>query len=188
MIQMVSCDSSLTYVLSSSDYPWYLVDFAVFRTNRLASSWRSITFQCLHTTVTKAESVGEAFRLSAANVDEAVRRIMSFLTEISNLSGGFLNAEIENQILQAVVLARDIGFQFGIHPAQLRLVTPGHGETVEIGEKFHDCEGGEDDRGKTYQVKLVTLPGLEKVGDGRSNTDSIFTIVPCEIYPDGVDS
>lgn len=121
-------------------------------------------------------------------MDEAIRRVMSFLIEISKLSGGSLNVDIENQILQAVILARDIGFQFGIHPAQLRLVTPSHGETVEIGAKFHDCEGGEEDRGRVYEVDLVTLPGLEKVGDGRSNTDSIFTIVPCEIYPDGVDS
>ena len=105
-----------------------------------------------------------------------------------SLSGSSLNVESENQIHQAVTLAQDIGFQFGIHPAQLRLVIPSRGEAVEIGAKFHDCEGGEEERGKTYQVNLVTLPGLEKVGDGRSNMNSISTIVPCEIYPEGVDS
>ena len=82
-----------------------------------------------------------------------------------------------------VALGRDIALQFGIQPAQMQLVIPGHGEKIKIGERYHDCEDADSFKGKTQSVDIVTAPGLQKVGDGRSELGSQRAMVPCEIYP-----
>jgi len=74
--------------------------------------------------------------------------------------------------------------QFGLHSAQLQLHMPGRGDEVQIGEEVHDCFDADSDRGAKRFVSLVTLPGLQKIGDGRLDMKSKRILVPCEIYPD----
>jgi hypothetical protein len=91
---------------------------------------------------------------------------------------------MEDDIQKMVQLGREIALQFGIHPAQLRLLVPSRGEQIQIGESYHDCEDGDAYKGSVYGVQLVTAPGLQMIGDGRSDMSSSRTMVPCEIYPD----
>ena len=91
---------------------------------------------------------------------------------------------MEDEIRQMTNLACEIALQFGVHSAQLRLSAPNRGEQVQIGEEFHDCEDGDSHKGSVYGVDLVIVPGLQKIGDGRSDMSSKWTIVPCEFYPD----
>lgn len=82
-----------------------------------------------------------------------------------------------------VSLGREIALQFGIQSSQLQLVVPEHGKTIRIGESFHDCEDGDSGLRRTCEVDIVTAPGLQKVGDGRSDMEVQRAMVPCEIYP-----
>lgn len=109
---------------------------------------------------------------------------MDVLSEVSGLSNSFVPSEVVDQIRQMANLAREIALQFGVHAAQLRLSVPARGEQVQIGEEFHDCEDGDCNRGSICAVDLVIVPGLQKIGDGRSDMTSRRIIVPCEIYPD----
>ena len=84
-----------------------------------------------------------------------------------------------------VTLAREIALQFGIHSAQLLLCVPQRGEQIQIGEEFHDCEDGDCYKGTVYAVDQLIVPGLQKIGDGRSDMSSKRIITPCEIYPEG---
>jgi len=120
--------------------------------------------------------------LNADNIHQTVDRIMAILTEISRLSNNTVRREVEDQIRQFVNIAREIALQFGIQTAQLRLLVPNRGEEIQIGEEFHDCEDGDCYRGSACTVDLVIVPGLQKIGDGRSDMSSKGTIVPCEIY------
>jgi hypothetical protein len=108
---------------------------------------------------------------------------MSVLSEVASLSSSTVRSEIEDQVRQMVSLGRDIALQFGIQPACLQLVIPAHAEEIKIGERFHDCEDGDSGERKTCSVDIVTAPGLQKVGDGRSDMDVQRPMVPCEIYP-----
>jgi hypothetical protein len=103
---------------------------------------------------------------------------------VSSLSNVPIRAEIQDEIHEMAKLGRDIALQFGIHPAQLRLLVPSHGEQIEIGESFHDCRDGDSNTGSIYVVDLVTAPGLQKIGDGRSDLNSSRTLAPCEIFAD----
>lgn len=117
------------------------------------------------------------------NVSQTTARITSVLLGVSKLSGSSPRSEME-EVQQIVHHARDLALQFGVHTAQLQLHMPEHGAEVQIGDEVHDCEDGDCDRGAKHFVDLVTLPGLQKLGDGRSDMQSKRILVPCEIYPD----
>jgi len=162
----------------------------IFRTNKAANEWRSATFQSAISVVTRDEnsklSENSIANLSDSNVEQVIRLINAMFVQITGASNGSLQVEVEDEIRQAIKLAREIAFQFGIHPAHLRLLRPAHGESVEIGKEYQDCCDGDYNKGKIYTVDLVTVPGLQKIGDGRSDMSSTLTIVPCEIYPNEV--
>jgi len=59
---------------------------------------------------------------------------------------------------------------------------PKRGQQIQIGDEYHDCYNGASDRGALCTVDLVRLPGLQKVGNGREDSQSVMTIVPCEVF------
>lgn len=124
-------------------------------------------------------------KLSADNVQQTVDRIMGVLSEVSRLSNSNVRSDVEDETHKMANLARNIALQFGVHTAQLRLSVPHRGAQIQIGEEFHDCEDGDFHRGTICLVDLVTFPGLERIGDGRSDMSSKQIITPCEIYPGG---
>lgn len=123
-------------------------------------------------------------KLSVDNIRQTVNRIMGVLSDVSRLSNSLIRSEVEDEILQMVNLAREIALQFGVHSAQLQLSFPNRGEQIQIGEEFHDCEDGDRYKGSIFGVDLVIVPGLQKIGDGRSDMSSKRIITPCEFYPD----
>lgn len=124
-------------------------------------------------------------KLSADNVQQTVNRIMSVLSEVSELSGRPVRSDVEDEIHKMANLAEEIALQFGVHAAQLRLSVPHRGAQIQIGKEFHDCEDGDFHGGTICLVDLVTSPGLERIGDGRSDMSSKQIVTPCEIYPGG---
>ena len=122
-------------------------------------------------------------KLSAGNVNHTISRLLGFLSDLSGLPSSKVTGEMEEQIHTITKLALEIALQFGINPAQLRLSIPNRGEEVRIGGEYHHCENAALDAGSVCVVDLVILPGLLKIGDGRSNMTSKRAIVPCEIYP-----
>jgi len=163
---------------------------AVFCNNKTANEWRSATFQSAVSVITGDESSTKsdnmAVRLGASNIEQVANLIMAIFIQVTNMTNGSLRAETEDEIRQITYLAREIALQFGIHPAHLQLVIPARGETIEIGKMYHDCCDADYHKGRIYQVDLVTAPGLQKIGDGRSDLTTKSTIVPCEIYPENV--
>ena len=103
--------------------------------------------------------------------------------EVSKLSNSQVRRELQDEVRQMATVASQIAIQFGVHPAQLQLSFPKSGERVEIGADFQDIEDGEDSKGVVYSVDLVVVPGLQKIGDGKSDMTSKRSIVPCEIFP-----
>ena len=163
--------------------------FAIFHHDKVANNWRSATFQCVNAALGAygdghAGSESSLAKLSADNVNQTVDRVIRILSEVSSMSNSFPSSETKDHIRQMANLGRDMALQFGLHPAQLRLLFPSRGERIQIGEEFHDCEDGDCNRGVWYKVDLVTTPGLRKIGGGRSDMNSEKIIVPCEIYPD----
>lgn len=160
----------------------------IFCNNKTANEWRSTTFQSVVSIITGEGSStspdNPAAKLSASNVEQVTNLIMAIFVQVIKVTNGSLRDGVEDEILKATHLAREISLQFGIHPARLQLVIPARGEIVEIGKDYHDCCDSDYYAGKKYKVDLVTTPGLQKIGDGRSNMTSKWTIVPCEIYPD----
>ncbi|KAF1808249.1 hypothetical protein P152DRAFT_517694 [Eremomyces bilateralis CBS 781.70] len=152
----------------------------VFHTDQLANGWRSATFQSLYSAIVSPTASNATAAQSSANIDAAVKRISQLFTAASQY---FSNpSPIQDpEILQAARLARDIAVQFGVHPAHLRLVIPQHTDRVQIGSNYHDYRNGPSDIGSLVTVDLVTLPGLQKVGNGRGGLQGVLTIVPCEI-------
>lgn len=124
-------------------------------------------------------------KLRADNIQKTVNRIMGVLSGVSKLSNSPIRSDVEDEIHKMANLAGTIALQFGVHTAQLRLSVPHRGAQIQIGEEFHDCEDGDFHRGAIYPVDLVTFPGLERIGDGRSDMNSKQIVTPCEIYPGG---
>jgi len=158
-----------------------------FSRSRVASNWRSAMFQCINETLIDVSGGGNDSGAPVAasitrNVDQAISRMTSVLNEVTRSSGATPGGEVE-EVQQIALQARDLALQFGLHPAQLQLYKPKHGDEVQIGEEVHNCEDGDCDRGAKHLVGLVTLPGLQKIGDGRADIQSKRTLVPCEIYP-----
>jgi hypothetical protein len=115
------------------------------------------------------------------NLESAMQRLSLVFSTISPYCSRRYEAS-EEDIRDTVQLARDIAIQFGVHPAQLRVVMPPHGEQVRIGDQFHDAYDGASNRGALCTVDLVKSAGLQKVGNGRGESQALSTIVPCEIF------
>jgi hypothetical protein len=163
-------------------------NFSIFCKDQFANNWRSATFQCIGSWLALNSNTQQSnvpiVKRSAKNIEETETRIKKVLSEVAGLSNRSVSVEVDQDIRRIVLLGSEIGLQFGIHPAQLVLLSPQRGDQVQIGEDCHDCEDGDAYRGTVYGVQLVTAPGLRKIGDGRSDMTCSSTIVPCEIYPD----
>jgi hypothetical protein len=163
------------------------VDFFTFHQDNLANKWRSANFQCIRVALKGSTGGGAApdsrlTQLSGDNDHQTINRIMAFLSEVAQLSNNTISSEVEDQIHQLVNIAGEIALQFGIQTAQLQLFFPNCGENIQIGEEFQDCEDGDFHRGSICTADLVVVPGLQKIGDGRSDMASKCIIVPCEFY------
>jgi len=77
----------------------------------------------------------------------------------------------------------ELGLQFGVHPAELSLLRPKKGESLEVGAECNNCLGENLRRGGRECVALVVAPGICRTGDGKRDTGSKVTIVPCDIFP-----
>jgi hypothetical protein len=163
------------------------VDYFAFHQDKLANKWRSANFQCISVAL-KGSDGGNAApdsRLAQLNGDndhQTINRIMAFLSEVAQLSNNTISSEVEDHIHQLVNIAGEIALQFGVQTAQWRLFFPNCGEKIQIGEEFQDCEDGDCYRGSICMADLVVVPGLQKIGDGRSDMTSKRIIVPCEFY------
>ncbi|KAF2395574.1 hypothetical protein EJ06DRAFT_585829 [Trichodelitschia bisporula] len=154
--------------------------------DRLANNWRMATFQYIHSIVTTERpdhGVIPVSRYYAANVESSITFIWDFLSGIVKLCNGKLWETAEREIRQIVRLVGEIALQFGMQSAHLELFEPKFKDEIKIGDDFEDCENKDMDRGMKFEVHLVTLPGLRKIGDGRTDMRTPRTIVACGIYP-----
>ena len=117
------------------------------------------------------------------NVNQAIARITSVLSHALRISGNPPPASLDEEIRQIALQSLDLAMQFGLHAARLELIKPSRGDEIRIGSSVHDCEDGDCDKGARHVVDLVTLPGLQIIGDGRSETTFKRVLIPCEIYP-----
>lgn len=159
-----------------------------FAADKLANSWRSSTFQSIIAATDSSSDpnsadLSEVAVLHNDNVSEAVNRIMTTLRQIATLAGATINERLEQEIVQVTNGVSELAFQFGVHPAHLEMKVPFPGDRVQIGPEYHECDNGDNARGTTVGVDLMVFPGLQKIGDGRSDMVSRRIIVPCEIYP-----
>jgi len=162
--------------------------FELFRQSKSVNNWRSATFQCINEALKSPSGQADApgapiAGLMLENINEIIRRIINVILAVSRLSGSSPRDDLAGEVRQVTELAQDLALQFGLHPAQLQLLMPRSMDEVQIGADFHDCENGDCERGTRCLVDIVTLPGLRKVGDGRSESESKNTLVPCEVYP-----
>jgi hypothetical protein len=144
-------------------------------------------FQCINESVTEADGQQNSSPIAGfllANVDRTVSSIISLLKAFSAVAGVALGPKMEDEVRELTLQAQGLALQFGLHTSKLNLVVPTRGDQVQIGAEFHDCEDGDLERGKMLAVDLVPVPGLEKIGDGKSDLDIKRTIVPCEIFPE----
>lgn len=163
-------------------------EFIVFSEDTMMNQWRTTSFQSISVSLTenKHESMGKVsplVKLNTDNIQQTFNRIVGLFSEVSRLSHTSVSSEVESQIRQIIDLASQIGLQFGVQTAHLLLEVPESGEQVEIGVKYSDCEDGDCNKGSLCTVDLVTVPGLLKIGDGRSDKGVMRVIVPCEFYP-----
>jgi hypothetical protein len=160
----------------------------LFNQGQLVNTWRATTFQCINDSLTVASKEGHAPDTSIAalvvrNANETSAAIIDILTQTLQISGNPAPALLNEEVHQITLESRDLAMQFGLHAARLQLLMPTRGDEVRIGADIHDCEDGDCDRGSRHVVDLVTLPGLQIVGDGQSDHVHKRTLVPCEIYP-----
>lgn len=146
----------------------------------MANRWRSITFQTLAAAATDGGS-GSLIQLGHNNVTHVTEQIISLLSVIS---GAQLQGGLQGEMRTAAGLAYELALQFGVNPARLVLLTAKRSQAVVIGGSngFIDCEDGEERRGREVQVVMVASPGLQRIGDGRSETTQKHTVVPCEVF------
>jgi hypothetical protein len=111
---------------------------------------------------------------------QRISRIFSVISQYSSHSIPGSEAEIRD----IAKLAREIALQFGVHPAYLRVVMPQPGQRVRIGDEYHDCYERAKNRGTVYAVDLVKSLGLQKIGNGRGESQAVTTFVPCQIFVD----
>ncbi|RSL50991.1 hypothetical protein CEP54_011657 [Fusarium duplospermum] len=155
-------------------------DLNIFYDNEAANRWRSVTFQTLAASATDGAS-GSLIQLGRNNVTNVTEQIMSLLSVVT---GSQLQGGLQGEMRKAAGLAYELALQVGVNPARLVLLTADRGQTVVIGGNngFIDCEDGEEWRGQRVQVVLVASPGLQRIGDGRSETTQKHTVVPCEVF------
>ncbi|KAK0706278.1 hypothetical protein B0T26DRAFT_446666 [Lasiosphaeria miniovina] len=165
--------------------------FDLFRQSALSNKWRSVTFQSLGIAALGdgggaggdgMPGTGVVAQLGEANVERCVQQVMGFLTELSTISAEPLYADLGDEVRSLVRLAFEVALQFGVNQANLALLAVEPGEAVVIGPDFHDCEDADEHRGTRARVDLVVSPGLQRVGDGRTELARKRTIVPCEIF------
>jgi hypothetical protein len=138
----------------------------------------------MHATEHPETATAPVAALMTENIEQTVARIIGILLEMCRLSGGSPRSDLNVEVRQISHLAQELGIQFGLNSAQLKLLIPQRGDKIQIGADVQDCEDGDCNRGSKYEVDLVTLPGLQRLGDGRTDGDATRTLVPCEIYPD----
>lgn len=163
-------------------------EFSIFQKDKLANTWRSATFQTINAAITASQArytaqIMPVVKLYTANFSQAVDRIRSLLSHVALLSKNVVSSEVDAKIDQIVRTAVDIALQFGVQMSQLRLVVPNRGQKIQIGEEFHECDDGDCNKGDFMTVDLVVFPGVQRIGDGRSNMTSKRTIIPCDVYP-----
>ncbi|EEU38878.1 uncharacterized protein NECHADRAFT_83216 [Fusarium vanettenii 77-13-4] len=154
-------------------------DLDIFNSNEVANRWRSITFQTLAAAATDGGS-GSLIQLGHNNVTNVTDQIISLLSVIA---GTQLQSGLQGEMRTAAGLAYELALQFGVNPARLVLLTAERSQMVVIGGSngFIDCEDGEERRGQKVQVVMVASPGLQRIGDGRSETTQKHTVVPYTI-------
>jgi hypothetical protein len=161
--------------------------YDLFNQGPLVNTWRATTFQCINDSLTVTSQDGHAPGTLAAlvmqNINEASAAIIDVLQQALKISGNPAPALLEEEVHQITVEAKDVAMQFGLHAARLQLLMPTPGDKIQIGAEIHDCEDGDCDRGSKHIVDLVTLPGLQIIGDGQLDHVYKRTLVPCEIYP-----
>ncbi|RSM12114.1 hypothetical protein CEP52_002588 [Fusarium oligoseptatum] len=156
-------------------------DLNIFHDNEAANRWRSVTFQTLAAAAAADGTSGSLIQLGRSNVTTVTEQIMSLLSAVA---GSQLQGGLQGEMRKAASLAYELALQVGVNPARLVLLTAERGQTVVIGGNngFIDCEDGEERRGQRVQVVLVASPGLQRIGDGRSETTQKHTVVPCEVF------
>lgn len=159
----------------------------MFSHDTLANKWRSASFQCISIALRAVDGGNSApesllAKLSTENTNQAVNRIMALLREVCTLSNSLMREEIPGEVNRLATLAREFGLQFGVHNAQLRLLVPNIGQQIQIGNEFRDVIDGDLSRGSSCMVDLVVVPGLQRIGDGRSDMATKRVIIPCEFY------
>jgi hypothetical protein len=152
----------------------------VFEHDRQANKWRSSTFQGISTV--KPLSNSPLARLRKDNIDLTTARILGFLSEFAKLCNGVVSEEVENEIGQLVEQSFELAVQFGVQPARLHLLFPERGEVITIGPDYHETQDGDEAKGSSFEVDLVTAGGLQKVGDGRSDMVTKRAIFPCQVW------
>ncbi|KAM6530470.1 hypothetical protein FALCPG4_008598 [Fusarium falciforme] len=155
-------------------------DLDIFHSNEVANRWRSITFQTLAAAATDGGS-GSLIQLGHNNVTHVTEQVISLLAVIA---GTQLQGGLQGEMRTAAGLAYELALQFGVNPARLVLLTAQRSQAVVIGGSngFIDCEDGEERKGQKVQVVMVASPGLQRIGDGRSETTQKHTVVPCEVF------
>ena len=159
-------------------------DLKIFRTSEAGNKWRSATFQSAFSTIVAATPSNHSTAgVSYKNLESAIQRMSRVFSAVSQFSSRPCPTS-ESEIREIAKLAREVALQFGVHPAYLKVVMPQHGQRVQIGDEYHDCYDGAENRGEMYTVDLVKSAGLQKVGNGRGESQAVRTIVPCEIFAD----
>ncbi|KAJ4207592.1 hypothetical protein NW759_013993 [Fusarium solani] len=155
-------------------------DLDIFHSNEVANRWRSITFQTLAAAATDGGS-GSLIQLGHNNVTHVTEQITSLLSVIA---GSQLQGGLQGEMRTAAGLAYELALQFGVNPARLVLLTVERSQAVVIGGSngFINCDDGEERRGQKVQVVMAASPGLQRIGDGRSETTQEHTVVPCEVF------
>lgn len=115
-------------------------------------------------------------------MDTAISRILRFLSEFASRCNSVVSDEAQNEIKELANLGIEFGLQIGVQPAYVRLLFPSHGESITIGADYQDTQDGDDYKGQTFNVDLVTAAGLQKIGDGRADTKSKRTILACQVW------
>ncbi|KAM5344570.1 hypothetical protein ACJ41O_013105 [Fusarium nematophilum] len=149
-------------------------------TDSAANRWRSVTFQTLAASVAEGGPGAAAglVRLGHDNVTHVGEQVISLLSAIAAASRSPLQGGLQGEIRAAASLAFELALQCGVNPARLVLLTAERSQTVAIGAShgYVDCEDGEERRGDRVQVAMVASPGLQRIGDGRSETTQKHTI------------
>ncbi len=95
----------------------------------------------------------------------------------------YVSSQIEEEVGQIVRLSQDVALQLGINLEQLQLRFLGQDNRVHISDAYRDCEDGDLNRGFTYTVDLLIMPGLQKPTEDGLSEGMHRILVPCDIYP-----